>query len=140
MRIDLRALLMIVCSLFFFDSVSAEVVASRTLRVGIIVQADDVRVVGESSSGIPSGIVGRETRKAIYAGRTVRAEDLGPVTVVRRNDNVTLVYRSGQLAIRTEGRALGAGGVGDEVTIMNLDTRISVKAMITGPKRVEVSR
>ncbi|MGD1925730.1 MAG: flagellar basal body P-ring formation chaperone FlgA [Paracoccaceae bacterium] len=140
MRVHTRALAACLVGLLTSAHALADVVASRTLRVGVVVQSDDVRVVGEDGSGIPNGIVGRETRRAIYAGRAVRPEDLGPVTVIKRNDTVTLSYKFGSLAIRTEGRALSAGGGGDEVTVMNLNTRISVKAMITGPNRAEVYR
>jgi hypothetical protein len=64
--------------------------------------------------------------------RPVRAADLGPPAVVERNQIVGLAYRSGGLAILTEGRALARGGVGDVIRVMNLASRATVTGTI-GP-------
>ncbi|MFM7442840.1 MAG: flagellar basal body P-ring formation chaperone FlgA, partial [Tabrizicola sp.] len=64
--------------------------------------------------------------------KPVRLGDLGPPTLVERNQPVTLVYLSGGLAISTEGRALARGSVGDEVRVMNLGSRNTVTGRV-GP-------
>lgn len=69
---------------------------------------------------------------AIYAGKPLHPGDLGPPTLVERNQTVTLVYLSGGLAISTEGRALARGSEGDEVRVMNLGSRNTVTGRI-GP-------
>lgn len=110
-----------------------EIYASRTLRVGNIVTPADLSEPSEQ-------MVGLEVRKSIYAGRPVSLADLGPPTLVRRNEIVTMTYRSGGIALRSEGRALGAGSAGERVDVMNLDSRRTVRAVVTGKRAVEIRR
>ncbi|MEM7212468.1 MAG: flagellar basal body P-ring formation chaperone FlgA, partial [Pseudomonadota bacterium] len=112
----------------------------RTLRVGTILQASDLQVTGEEDVQVFDGLVGQELKRSVYAGRPVSPEDVGPVTVIRRNDVVSLVYASHSLGLRTEARALSAGGVGETISVMNIDTRVTVRATVVGHKRVAVSK
>ena len=96
---------------------------------------EDLTLVAADLGGAlqdPDAAYGLETKVAIYAGRPVRPEDLGPPTLVQRNQTVTLVYASGALAISTEGRALARGSEGDTVRVINLASRTTVSGRI-GP-------
>jgi flagellar basal body P-ring formation protein FlgA len=116
--------------------VSAEsLVATRTIRAKTLIAPEDLTLVSAALPGAltdPAQAVGLEARVSIYAGKPVRAGDLGPPTLVDRNQLVTLVYVSGGLAISTEGRALSRGAEGDEVRVMNLGSRNTVTGRI-GP-------
>lgn len=116
--------------------VSAEsLVATRTIRAKSLIAPEDLTLVSAALPGAltdPAQAVGLEARVSIYAGKPVRAGDLGPPTLVDRNQLVTLIYVSGGLAIATEGRALSRGAEGDEVRVMNLGSRNTVKGRI-GP-------
>jgi flagellar basal body P-ring formation protein FlgA len=105
------------------------VVATRTIRAKALITPDDLTLVSADLPGAmadPSLAVGQEARVAIYAGKPVRSGDLGPPTLVERNQLVTLVYMSGGLAISTGGRALGRGSEGDALKVMNLGSRTTV--------------
>jgi flagella basal body P-ring formation protein FlgA len=111
------------------------VVATRTIRAKSVIAPEDLTLVSADLPGAlsdPALAVGLEARVAIYAGKPVRPGDLGPPTLVERNQFVTLVYLSGGLAISTEGRALARGSVGDEVRVMNLGSRNTVTGRV-GP-------
>lgn len=110
-----------------------QVYASRTLRVGSILKPGDMTGPGHA-------LVGLEVRRAVYAGHPVTPSDLGPPTLVRRNEIVVMTYRAGAIALRAEGRALGAGGAGELVEVMNLASRRTVRAVIVGTRTVEVRR
>jgi flagella basal body P-ring formation protein FlgA len=116
--------------------VSAEsLVAARTIRAKSLVAAEDLALVSAELPGAlndPGQAVGLEARVAIYAGKPVRPGDLGPPTLVDRNQLVTLVFLSGGLAISTEGRALARGSEGDDIRVMNLGSRNTVTGRI-GP-------
>jgi flagella basal body P-ring formation protein FlgA len=43
---------------------------------------------------------------------------------------VSLVYRRGPLSILAEGRALGRGGVGDSVRVINIASRATVTGLV----------
>lgn len=111
------------------------VVATRTIRAKTMIAPEDLTLVSADLPGAlgdPSLAVGQEARVTIYAGKPVRPGDLGPPTLVERNQLVTLVYRSGGLAISTGGRALGRGSEGDDLKVMNLGSRSTVTGRI-GP-------
>jgi flagella basal body P-ring formation protein FlgA len=110
-------------------------VATRTIRAKSLIAPEDLALVSAELPGAlsdPGQAVGLEARVAIYAGKPVRPGDLGPPTLIERNQLVTLVYLSGGLAISTEGRALARGSEGDEVRVMNLGSRNTVTGRV-GP-------
>lgn len=115
---------------------SAEsLVATRTIRAKSLIGPEDIAVVSADLPGAlsdPDLAIGFEARVSIYAGKPVRPGDLGPPTLVERNQVVTLVFVSGGLAISTEGRALARGSEGEDVKVMNLGSRNTVTGRI-GP-------
>ena len=118
----------------FADSV----VATRTIRAQTEVTAEDLTLVAMEIPGAltdTAAAIGQEARVAIYAGRPIRQKDLGPGTVIDRNQIIPLFYAVGGLTIQTEGRALARGGVGDVIEIMNLSSRKKVLGQI-GPDGV----
>lgn len=108
-------------------------VAARTIPARTIIGPDDIltrdlNVVGGLSA--PSMAIGQEARVALYAGRPIRAGDIGPPAVVERNQVITLVYQHGGITISTEGRALDRAGPGDVIRVMNLTSRTTVSARV----------
>jgi len=117
-------------------------VATRTIRATETIGPQDVTLVaGAMPGGLsdPAAVIGLEARVALYAGRPIRSSDVGPAAIVDRNQIVTLAFRDGGLAITTEGRALGRGGVGDVVRAMNLASRSTVAGVIGPEGAVHVS-
>ena len=111
------------------------VVATRTLRPNTVIGPDDLTIVDARLPGAltdPAQALGLETRVAIYAGRPVVQSDLGTLTLVQRNQVVSLVYLAGGLAISTEGRALSRGSEGETVRVINLGSRTTVSGRV-GP-------
>lgn len=119
---------------------ASDVLAAHTLRVGTVLDRTDLRLATGAPITAADAMVGLEVRRAIYTGHAVSRSDLGPPTLVRRNEIVVMHFRSGVLDIRAEGRALGRGGLGETVDIMNLASRQTVRAVVTGRGSVEVSR
>jgi len=112
---------------------SDSLVATRMIRAQSVVTADAVTLVEADIPGALTDFVaaaGLETRVAIYPGRPILAADLGPPSIIERNQIVALSYRAGTLSILTEGRALARGGVGDVIRVMNLASRATVSGLI----------
>jgi flagella basal body P-ring formation protein FlgA len=122
-------------------SVSATVVATRPLRAQSVLTASDLSLEPGATPGAVTRIedaVGLETRRGLYPGRPVMAGDLAPPALVERNAMVLLRYRDGGLTIETDGRALGRGGIGERVRVMNIDSRNAVTGVVVAPNTVEV--
>ncbi|MBR9762731.1 MAG: flagellar basal body P-ring formation protein FlgA [Rhodobacteraceae bacterium] len=117
------------------------VVATRNLRAQTVLTEQDfalrdIEVAGALNS--VEGLAGMETRVAIYIGRPIRPGDIGPPALVERNGLVTLVYDHGGLLITAEGRALGRGGIGDRLRVMNLASRNTISGIIQPDGSVKV--
>ena len=127
----IRASLFLMC---LSGPVAADaLVATRTIPARSIINPEDVLLRDVSVvGGIESAelAIGQETRVALYAGRPIRAGDIGPPAVVERNQIITLVYQNGRITISTEGRALDRAGPGDVIRVMNLSSRTTVSARI----------
>ena len=123
-------------------SASAQtLVATRTVRANTVLAPADLTIVSKQTSGALSTLeeaIGRETRVVLYAGRPIKPAQLGAPALVNRNDVVTLVFSTGGLAIVTEGRALGRGGLDDSIQVMNLASRSIVEGQITATATVSV--
>ncbi|EAQ24196.1 flagellar basal body P-ring formation chaperone FlgA [Roseovarius sp. 217] len=118
------------------------VVATRTIRAQeVLGPADLLLKPGEGISDVTlHDLIGQEVRVALYPGRQIRAVDVGPPTVIERNQIVPLVYAHSGLRIETEGRSLSRAGVGDYVRVMNLASRATVSGRVTQTGHILVSR
>ena len=123
-----------ICIFFMAGPVLAEtLVAARTIRAQSIITPADITVIERTIPGMLSHFedaLGQEARIALYAGRPIRPDDLGPPAIVDRNEIVTLVYRRAGLTIATDARALDRAGVGDVLRVMNLSSRTTVSGIV----------
>ncbi len=119
------------------------IVATRTIPARSIIGVDDVLLRDVDVSGAlsaPDLAIGQEARVALYAGRPIRAGDIGPPAVIERNQIITLVYQRSGVVISTEGRALDRAGPGDVIRVMNLTSRTTVSAQIDATGTAFVNR
>ncbi len=117
------------------------VVALRNIPAKTQITAADIVVESGTIAGAatsPEGVIGLETRVAIYKGRPIVPQELGSPTIVERNQIVPLTVSVGALAISAEGRALDRGGVGDSVRVMNTSSRTTVSGVIRADGSVSV--
>lgn len=108
-------------------------VAARMIRAQQVLTPEDVALRAGDVPGALGELgqaVGLEARANLYAGRPIRPGDVGPPALVERNQQVVLNYHHAGLAITTEGRALGRGGVGEQIRVMNLASRTTVTGTV----------
>ena len=126
----------------FAEAVFAEaLVASHTIRSKMILTEEDVELVVDDLPGAlsdPADAIGMESRVVLYAGRAIRAEDLIPPAMIERNQIITLVFDYGGMTITTEGRSLSRAAVGEQVSVMNMQSRSTVTGIVDPAGRVLV--
>lgn len=114
--------------------ISAEtVVAARTIPAQTLIAPNDLLLRDVTIAGGESDMllfVGMESRVALYAGRPIRAGDVGFPAIVERNQIIPLVFLRHGLRIATEGRSLARAGPGEMIRVMNLSSRSTVSARI----------
>lgn len=119
------------------------VVATRTIRPQEVISAQDVRLDQAQINGAFEKIeevVGFEARVAIYPGRAVMRGQVGEPALVERNQMVELIYNQGGLRIVAEGRALGRGGEGERIRVMNVASRTVLFGTVAANGTIEVTR
>jgi len=115
------------------------VVPVQTVRSQTVLSPAHLAVIDRSTPGAlsdPAQAVGMEARVVLYAGRPIRAEDIGPPALIERNQIVQLIYDHAGLMISTEGRSLARAAVGEQVRVMNLSSRTTVTGLVDATGRV----
>ncbi len=132
----------LILTLVYAVPVAAEsLTAARVVRAHAIIGPGDFSV---SPSTIPGALTyetdisGLEARVTLYPGRPIMPEHVGPAALVKRNQHVKLIYRSGGLSIAAEARSLARGGEGDVIRVMNLGSRSVVSGRVRADGSVEV--
>ena len=122
-------------------ALAQSVVPTRPIRSQSIITAADVGLVQASHPGAVADlddVIGLEARVTLYPGRPITAGDVGAPAVIDRNQIVTMIYDIGGLRITAEGRALDRAGLGDQVRIINTDSRLTVVGKVKADGTVEV--
>ena len=124
-------------------AVSAQtVVAAHAIRARSIIAPEDLAVLDKDTIGgieDAADVIGQEARVNLYAGRVIRASEIGAPAILERNQLVIMVYSIGLLSISSEGRVLNRAGVGEMVRVMNLDSRLTVTGRVLFDGTIEVS-
>lgn len=117
------------------------VVAMRPVASGTVLTAADLTLVAADIAGAVTRIddaVGQQLRRAVPAGRPIRADDIAAPARVERNQMVTLRYQSGGLTILTEGRALDRGAEGAVIAVMNPTSRNTVSGQVMADGSIRI--
>jgi len=81
---------------------------------------------------------GRKTRARVPAGEPLTEEMFVTVPLVRRGDNVTVVFEDGRIRITAHGQSLGSGMRGDLIRVINVDSHAQLLAEIVDDKTVRI--
>jgi len=84
-------------------------------------------------------MIGLSPKRPLGVGAPIRFAELGRPEAVSKNALVTMVATVPGMTITTTGRAIEAGGTGDVIQVMNLQSKKVLQATITGPNQVQVA-
>ena len=71
-------------------------------------------------------------------GQALRQTDLVKPELVARNEIVTITYEVPGILLTMRGQALEAGAQGDLINVLNVQSKRTIQATVTGPGRVSV--
>ena len=120
-------------------SASEAVTAARTLPAGTILSHSDFAPEAFDNPA-SEALVGMETKVTIYQGKPIVLAQLGAPTLVSRNQLITLVFVAKSFRIETEGRALGAGRLGETIRVMNLSSRTTLSGQVAADGSVIIQQ
>lgn len=120
-------------------------VAARALgrgdRIGsgmIRVEPVVVNALRRQAIGSRKELIGLEMKRPVRSGTVFTPDLVISPDAVSRGDHVVIIARSGTFQVKSRGKALADGRIGDQVLIENLSSQRRIRAMITGPGEVEI--
>lgn len=126
--------------------VTDAVVPVRAIGRGEIIKARDLAVERRPKAETGGDVittsgeaVGRAARQGLRAGQPVHRADLVKPELVKRDDNVTLLFQVPGILLTSRGKALEAGGDGDIINVLNLQSNRTIQGTVTGPGLVEIA-
>jgi len=126
---------------------ATRVVATGPLAPGLPVKADQARLETRDEfplegdwAGSVDEIVGRVPHRRIFAGASLSRSWFDAPKDVTRGDKVRVDVWSGSAHLELEGAAEGSGVAGQNISVLNLDSKRRFQARVEGPGRVSVKR
>jgi flagella basal body P-ring formation protein FlgA len=82
-------------------------------------------------------VVGQEARRIIHTGQMIKASDLKPKVLVKRNELVRISSTGGGVVLHTAARALQSGALGDVIEVRNEASKQTFWAQVTGLRQAQ---
>jgi flagella basal body P-ring formation protein FlgA len=83
-------------------------------------------------------VEGLAAKHALRPGQVIRQSDLSKPELVGRNESVTIVFEVPGITLSVVGKATEPGGLGDVINVLNVQSKHTIQATVTGPGRVSV--
>ena len=119
---------------------------SRPIARGEVIKTSELVMERRPRSEVTADVLtdvdqinGLAARSALGSNRPLRSGDLMKPELVRRNDNVTLVYEVPGITLTLRGKASDGGAEGDAIEVLNVQSKRVVQGVIIGPGRVLVT-
>ena len=118
----------------------------RALAQGEVLKPADFTILRRPKAEFAANVVtnagqaaGLAARRALRAGQVVRDADLQKPELVGRNETVTITYEVPGIFLTVRGQALEAGAERDIINVLNIQTKRTIQATVSGPGRVSVA-
>jgi flagella basal body P-ring formation protein FlgA len=119
------------------------IAVAHPVEHGEVLKAADLTILRrpKDESGALSdvdAIVGLAARHPLRPGQPLTAADVMKPEVIARNDSVTIVFQAPGQTLTLRGQAQDAGALGDTISVVNVESKRVVQAVVSGPDRVTV--
>lgn len=113
---------------------------AHDLSAGDLVRPEDVvwakvpaRLVPHDAERDPDAVVGQAARRALREGAPAAVHDVAAPRVIRRDQDVEVVFLQDGIRLVLTGRALADAALGDPVPVLNIQSKKTIDAVASGP-------
>lgn len=117
----------------------------RAFNRGDVIRTADISFERRPKAEVaPDTVVGQEVvaglaaRQSLRAGAPLRRSDLVRPEIVKRDENVTIIYEVPGILLTLRGKATESGAMGDIINVVNPQTKRIMQAVVSGPGKVTV--
>jgi flagella basal body P-ring formation protein FlgA len=128
-----------------FDEMVELPVLKRQVRAGETIAEKDIQLRDFPASSTRSdavidlaGLIGKSPLRTISMNRPVREQELAMPTIVKKNSLVQMHYKSGAMQISDSGQAMEDGSKGSVISVKNVASKKTIRAMVVNADTVEV--
>jgi flagella basal body P-ring formation protein FlgA len=133
--------------LFGRATVTVEVATvARTVTRGAILKDADITLERLPRARVGRGVItdraeaiGLAARNILRPGQPLRTAQLMKPELIRRNQQVTLVYQMPGIMLTVRGKATESGAEGDVIAVLNEQSKRVLRGVIVGPGRVALN-
>jgi len=113
----------------------------RAIAAGDLLKASDVVVERrpKTEAAAVEDVVGHAAKRALKVGEVIRAADVTKPELVGRNETVLISFEAPGMVLSIRGKALEPGALGDVVSVLNVQSKRTIHATVSGPGRVTVT-
>tara|TARA_B100001750_G_C15511590_1_gene604072 strand:+ start:2056 stop:3012 length:957 start_codon:yes stop_codon:yes gene_type:complete len=111
------------------DVITKNMVGTTSIREDYV--TDDMIVQAED-------LIGMTPRRVVRANAAITLSDLDKPMMVKRGDLVTMELKNGPIAITAIAKAMENGTKGDIIRLMNVDSKRSLEAQVTGMREARI--
>lgn len=86
-----------------------------------------------------AALIGKSPKRVVSAGRPIRLDEITGPTVISKGSQVTLVYRTPSIEIKTLGEAMENGAAGSVIRVKNTSSKAILQGTVEGEGRVRIS-
>jgi flagella basal body P-ring formation protein FlgA len=117
------------------------VIPLRAIALGEVIKSSDVMIERRPKTEVIAieEVLGLAAKRALKPGQVIRAGDVMKQELVGRNETVTIYYEAPGMVLTIRGKALDAGAMGDVVNVLNVQSKRTIQATVSGPGRVNVT-
>ncbi|CAN5344454.1 flagellar basal body P-ring formation chaperone FlgA [soil metagenome] len=111
--------------------------AGDLLAASAFVWSDEAVAPGDAPSDAEA-VIGKAARRPLRAGSAVGLHDLASARVIKRDDLVSVAFEDGGISLVLQAKALADAGVGDTLQLVNIQSKKTVEAVVTGAGKAVV--
>jgi flagella basal body P-ring formation protein FlgA len=117
------------------------VVPLRAIAAGEVLKASDVMIERRPKTDVVAieDVLGFAAKRALSKGQAIRAADLMKPELVARNETVTMSFEAPGMIVTVRATALEAGALGDVINVVNIQSKRTIQAIVSGKGRVTVA-
>jgi len=125
------------------DRQSQTLVYARNIQAGEILTAGDLvwsadAVAVPDGLGDPDAALGKTARRPLRAGAAAQTRDLAAPRVVKRDESIEVAFNDGGVSLIMNGKAMADASVGEEISVLNTDSKRTIQAVVLGPGHAAV--